>query len=515
MLKDIKKIKLEEFEKNVDRTEIDEINQKFADLSDEKLKLEAYLRHGGKVSKWLKKNVIAKQKIKRVQEIEVELKKLSEERIEADNKIRTKKDRIANATTFSEFGLDFASAISFLQEHGYPVILEEEDLQIDDIKPTKGINKLSDFVLVRKDKHPPMHSVLEPSGTGRGHDFVLSMDIKGKEYEYKYPSSRNTVHFAVNGEVGDHIYGNWHDCKYAIIMPYIDAPREKMVETRPEDTFFEGSVPLSKDAIILCPKGEGKKIKEDNPGVTVMEYDGSNVTGYAQKLVAFLGYKAEKVLDGGWSERDDYHKYLQVMEENGLSDLLKSHAMSENKFEVTRKEAISHLIGILNAIKENNIIQNHEDIIAVAHDAYYNIIGVMNFENPDLFPRLAEAGYPMPEDVLEIFKLLDDEEFQNYMRSVKDLDYEAYYNDLRSRGFTFITPSTFARNALRSYMVREDNKDMYETICNLLQEIRNCSWDTSKRQKAIERLKVTIFVNEIGKQLISELENEEEAKFTM
>lgn len=507
MLKEIKEIKLKEFEEEKEKKILD-FDKTIEELQMEKDKLRKEFLGRSRIISWIKQNITSKSKYKRFQTMNDQIEKLYEDRIKLLTGLIGQEDDISEATEFSFFGLDFFSAISFLKEHGCPIVLGEDDLNIE-VKPSKGLETLSDLVLVRKEKHAPMHSVLEPSGTGRGHNFVESIEILGQEYQYSYPSSRNTIHFAVNGEVGDHVYGNWKDCRYAIIMPYDDAPREQMRGSRAEDTYFEGSIALKDGSIILCPKGEGAEIGKNNPGVTVIEYDGPNVTGYAQKLVAFLGYVPENIGMWSWINDADSKKFADIIKENGLSDFLTSHSESKNHSEVDKKQRFAEFIGILKVIKENNIIKSPEDIEKVYKDVLPRIRSVVDFDDPDFFIKLDENGFAIPSEILEIYKLLDDDKFHHYMETVKDLDFNACYDDYNSRGVASFLDFTYATNPFRAYMEKKENQPMYETFCKLIDGFASHHIEHYRQREDIFKIKIAILTNEVCKQLIPNLEKEE------
>jgi hypothetical protein len=67
---------------------------------------------------------------------------------------------------------------------------------------------------------------------------------------------RDTVHFTLNGPVSSHVYGNWDNKKYAVLVPL-----DKLVETvgkgrisglRPEDTWVLGDIELPENSLVIA-----------------------------------------------------------------------------------------------------------------------------------------------------------------------------------------------------------------------------------------------------------------------
>ena len=68
-------------------------------------------------------------------------------------------------------------------------------------------------------------------------------------------ASRNTVHFSLNHAVGEHGFGNWTKCHYAILMPFkstIESNADgKFVEGMPNDLYSDGSVNIPEGSVII------------------------------------------------------------------------------------------------------------------------------------------------------------------------------------------------------------------------------------------------------------------------
>lgn len=207
-----------------------------------------------------------------------------EEEVELKEKI----DSIEKATSLKELGLTFEEAIELLKNNKKDIILSEEDKNgFCEIK-TKLKDKRG-FVCVHKTNYIPTDNRIK---TAKEANVILksNIDINGEEQEIEYKNERNTIHFCMNGEVASHTYGNWDNCKYAVIKPLESINSKQIKGAIPVDLFVENGVELGNDTWILCPQNESETIKKSNPNVNVIEYEGENVTGYADTLLYYLGY---------------------------------------------------------------------------------------------------------------------------------------------------------------------------------------------------------------------------------
>jgi hypothetical protein len=61
---------------------------------------------------------------------------------------------------------------------------------------------------------------------------------------------RETIHFSFNGPVGGHMYGNWDDTKFAILVP-VPSIIDRIVNISPQDAFILGELKLPKGSEIV------------------------------------------------------------------------------------------------------------------------------------------------------------------------------------------------------------------------------------------------------------------------
>lgn len=215
---------------------------------------------------------------------------------------------------------------------------------------------LNEFCWVHKTNYLPQNSVIKTTNNS-----TLKKDnvsINGKSYEYEYSNiSRNTVHGAINSEVSSHEYGSWDNCKYAIIIPFTDMPLNNLKNFNVVDTYFESDIKIPSSAIILCPKEEMKKVKENNPNVNIVGYTGkSNVTDFANRMVYLSGYRYETVEKYGWQNLTNQKRAKSVVLNNGFSTG-KHFGTNENIKERALK-GLKKFVKILEIIENNNLVNN-------------------------------------------------------------------------------------------------------------------------------------------------------------
>jgi len=94
---------------------------------------------------------------------------------------------------------------------------------------------------------------------------------------------RSTIHFAENGLVSSHLYGNFDNQDFIILEPLINQlDKSEFKNFAGQDTFIKGNVEISNDAIIIIKKENYERIKKEYP-----EIDNFNV-------ILYEGIKKEK-----------------------------------------------------------------------------------------------------------------------------------------------------------------------------------------------------------------------------
>lgn len=325
MVEEIKKIKLEELNKQKEECteEIEAIKQQFYKSRETLWKLQAeedsvglmVQRNFSFLEKWItrreeykrhkKQSKRSKELPKLIHEAE---QKLSEEKEKAEQELKQKGlyeksegivqniERIEKSKTLKELGLSPLEAIKILENNGVKVVLTGSD-KISFYNP-KDYSSRSSLMCVHKTNYMPTANMIK-SAKDSNVSMKKEIELNGKKYEYSYKTARSTVHFAINDEVSSHTYGSWDDCKYAILIPFTDIPKEKIGRAAPMDTFTRGSVDISENTWILCPKNEVEQLKVFNPKAHILGYEGENVKGLSRPFLTQLGYHGEEV--GMWS----------------------------------------------------------------------------------------------------------------------------------------------------------------------------------------------------------------------
>lgn len=343
--------------------------------------------------------------------------------------IRRLKGEEDSNKTLDDYNLTVQEAIKLLKSNNIPVVLTEADKHIID-RPReyeeKGLNSL---ILVHKTRYMPNGSVIKSPKDVEAKT-QAETTIEGKKYDYAFKRARNTVHFAVNGEVSSHELGEWDDCKYAILIPFVDIPKEQIMSAAAMDTYTYGSVKLTQNSWILCPKGEIEEISKKNSGVQVLEYEGENVQGYANAFISTLGYRVEEI--GKWSLGDDtsQSQYFELISREGLK-WVTHYNSRESKIE-TNRESINVAIEILKKVKENTFLDSQEKISnlykelntqSMQHlEDYTNVVIVKNYDKLSayFYSRLEQEGIHFPEEYIELLNKMNDictekEKLSNYV----------------------------------------------------------------------------------------------------
>lgn len=185
--------------------------------------------------------------------------------------------------------------------------------------------------------------------------------IGDKKFHIHITKARETIHFSANGEVGSHMEGNWDEKKYAILIPYSEMPKEKIVQAPCYDTYTKGSISLNNHTYILVPSDEIETTESQNPGVNVIGYDGKNVTGYANALVSILGYNQYAVGTHEWHNSKDERKYNDLMTADGFD--LSSHSSTKEYYQENFSMQTEHILGIIDEITNNLDYMNDEEFV--------------------------------------------------------------------------------------------------------------------------------------------------------
>lgn len=335
--------------------------------------------------------------------------------------IRRLKGEEDSNKTLDDYNLTVQEAIKLLKSNNIPVILTEADKHIID-RPREYEEKgLDSLILVHKTRYIPNGSVIKSPKDAEAKE-QAETTIEGKKYDYAYKRARNTVHFAVNGEVLSHGLGGWDDCKYAILIPFTDIPKEQIMNAAPMDTYTYGSVKLTPDTWILCPKGEIEEISKKNPGVQVLEYDGESVHGFADSFISTLGYRTEGIGEMKWKDDISNTQCTGLLLREGFKVSL--HRGTRESNTEGDREGINIAIEILKKVKENTFLDSQEKISNLYKELndtniggnrqlylkYYTEQVVRKYDKLSayFYSRLEQEGIHIPEEYIELLDKMND-----------------------------------------------------------------------------------------------------------
>ena len=271
--------------------------------------------------------------------------------------IAQKMNLIENAKTLYEIGITPTEAIELLESKGVEPVLSESDKGI--FLHPRDYSSKSALIGVHKTKYAPTANMIKSSKDSNV-EYKKSIIINGVKYEYSFKSARDTVHMAMNDEVSSHMYGSWDDCKFSVLIPFEDIPNEKIGRAAPMDTFTRGSMELSENTWILCPKNEVDRLKILNPKVHVLGYEGENVQGFSQPFLTQLGYRAEDVGMWNWQNDESAQQFYELMEREGIK--IGTHTYTYFHEDEHMLGAINQAVSLSKLLRDNHLITNLEDI---------------------------------------------------------------------------------------------------------------------------------------------------------
>lgn len=331
-----------------------------------------------------------------------ELKEVLRKEAEQNGNIKVN-NSIERATTLLQLGYTFTEAIKKLKEAGVTIVLTEEEKErrfeeirqaqktieerfgylcefenglINGLVNMRGFESTSDIIMVHKTNYAPKGERIESRYSGGVLD-ECSIILGGEEYKFTCKNGRDTVHLSANHEVSANDGGSWSKMKYAVILPFDDLKKHSKIKSvKSVDTYTRGAVRLTENSYILCPKGESRAIQEENPNVTIIEYEGEFVQDYANMLISELGYKLEFGNDHGFEDFEQAKKYSDIMEREGL--VIKSHFHSEDKEREKNLNRIYSVAGLLQLISDKQLIEKlgREELIEeLISQRFFELVG--------------------------------------------------------------------------------------------------------------------------------------------
>ena len=365
---------------------------------------------------WLERKII---KVKEYKEEQNRVKKEAKAIKEKINKLIEKKDTYKYVDYIQGFDITLEEAIKLLQEKGISPVLNENDFSNTWKYEKPGVDNLEGLILVHKTDYAPIDSKIKSTKESKSY-VDETHTIEGYQIPIRTYNSRNTVHFAVNGEVSSHFAGNWEDKKYAILIPFTDIPKEKYASVSPEDTYTIGGVNLTPNSWILVPKGEKEIVKKNNPNINVIEYEGQRVTKYADQLVKMLGYSIQSIDAHGWRDCEEHKKYTSNMIKHGFK--LQTHSRSEQAYEERFETYMQTIVQTIQYVNENLELLKNNDFLTELTDFIkkYISLACQKSLNPkqtivDIQKYLLSYSFYIPETNLS--------KFSEYCKGSTDISY--------------------------------------------------------------------------------------------
>lgn len=466
MIKEIRKIKFEKLKKEWEeeltqlKLEIEQIEEFEGTIDKEKLSNEK-----DAISKELNKFFIKhfnKKKYAELTQLYINKMKISKKLFDGEYDIvnkRKKMDSISDEIernriyfeklNLTDFGLDFVEAVSLLNEHGIESILTEEDKDIIDVASKRALEEhsssaetgeinigmMKEYVLVHKTKYCPNGNKINTRKEANV-EFRVSLSLD-KIGSLKCSMQRNTIHFAVNGEVGSHSYGNWDSCKYAIIIPFTKMPINQLRCGAVMDTYIENSLNLPNSAIILCPKEELEQVRKNNSNVKIIGYSGQNVSGYADSMVGILGYKVENIDCWSWENQIDKNKYYQDLKESNLNVHTIPHLASYEFIKELIMDKVNAFEALIDEIIDKKIVLSGNEVKSLKDEKQISLAGMFNNQNvklqleifEEIIPFLEERKITISEkiisEIMNIASLLDIQRQEiTYNKSFYDIEHK-------------------------------------------------------------------------------------------
>ena len=316
-----------------------------------------------------------------------------------------------------------------IKEKKIPLVLDESDIAISigdkmpnsDTYDGEVFTSLNDLVAVHITAVPIAGDTIKTQEEGRVTHELKFVDPSTKiVHSIPYVVGNDTIHFTLNCAVHNHESGNdWDNYKYGILVDFKKLDKNKVLDVKSEDTFVDGSVHLDCDYYLFCPLGEGKKLAEDNPRATIIEYTGISLADAMSCMIVYSGRKLEPYGPYGWgkhleeqiSEDPDIAKLEKLVISNGypvLKGNFGNALHSETKYMARRmwKREYEALINLIRYNQEHNINMPDDILVYVLiFGGAYGLPGTVPVTLDDfkevVLPILRKYGYEVDDSLFD------------------------------------------------------------------------------------------------------------------
>lgn len=250
------------------------------------------------------------------------------------------------------------------------VTLIQDELSIYDLslknreERHQDVNKDS-LVLVRAcDNFPYNHELLSKKASG----FLESVNESLIPYQYylqdesiicpKYKTTKNTIHFTINGLIYKNSLGLSLSHLYVIIDPLVNHLNDKILVLRPEDTSIEERFIISPEASIMMSTQTYESLSEEEK--KELDYY-SNIILYNLEIYDNLVF----------DDNEAYNEYIieDYLVRNALNKLnLPSFRIGEHSYQDDDLDDVREVLKLIEEVRVENNISSSRNIIYEIHE---------------------------------------------------------------------------------------------------------------------------------------------------
>lgn len=283
---------------------------------------------------------------------------------------------------------------------------------------TRSITDINDLVLVHRTNYWPENGIIRTAKSAR----ALGK-YEYKEKEILIPSGRDTIHFSLNGEVSQHALGNnWDQMPISIIIPIkamSEEQKRQIVGGLTVDLYTKGDLELPEGAYVIC--SEQTHETRDAGKASVIEVpsnEANGIKGYANALIAKLGYKLESVGAYVWGNEEDEKIASEIIQQNWKRI---QHSDSQEHYEEQVEPWINYTIAVLKIkLQEEKYedlspegILDQNGLKSLLSSPPENYFSEHSEAIEIIYKKLEEIGLPMSEEIKKEFERGTQGQFQN------------------------------------------------------------------------------------------------------
>lgn len=213
--------------------------------------------------------------------------------LEKEKLKKTGNEEKKNISEFYVRQNNFSSAI----RSGNNFSLSSEDLlpdNFEEINQECEIASINDLIAVRKSVIFPWNDTISP---GQNPQIIFKRRYPSNEngQEYQFCHKAKYTFFTLNSHVVDHKWGNFSNCKYAILIFLKDIPKEQIIWGNPVDFAVEGDIICQNQYFIICPEDDKNNFSNimNNKKAVVIGYKDIDLDSAINTVIAYLGFKLE------------------------------------------------------------------------------------------------------------------------------------------------------------------------------------------------------------------------------